>query len=93
MQTEYSSYPESRLSIPSRDYDDQIINVGFTINSQDSSILQEYLEEFKKGDTGLWTRIIEKAMAELYILRPADTQFDKNEARTVCCMDYHCFSI
>ncbi|KAH9172395.1 hypothetical protein EDB89DRAFT_1906250 [Lactarius sanguifluus] len=43
-------------------------------------ILQEYLQEFQAADTSLRTRIIEKAMAQLYLLRPASAPFDKKVA-------------
>ncbi|KAH9038255.1 hypothetical protein EDB85DRAFT_1888104 [Lactarius pseudohatsudake] len=48
--------------------------------AKESNILREYLEEFQCADTPLRTRIIEKAMAQLYRLRPSGTPFDKKVA-------------
>ena len=59
------------------------MNPGFIITPDDIGILQEYLEEFQEADTSLRTRIIEKAMAELYRLRPSNVSFDKKEASKV----------
>ena len=86
MQNEYFSDSLSRESDHSQSHNDQALNVGFTITPQDSGILQEYLEEFQAADTDVRTRIVEKVMAELYLLRPANTPFDKKEASKVCCI-------
>jgi hypothetical protein len=59
------------------------MDAGFTITPQDIIILQQYLDEFREADTSLWTRIIEKYMAELYQLRIANAPFDKKEASKV----------
>ncbi|KAH8982338.1 hypothetical protein EDB86DRAFT_3086166 [Lactarius hatsudake] len=53
---------------------------GFSITPRDADILQEYLQDFQAADTSLRTRIIEKAMAQLYLLRPTSAQFDKKVA-------------
>jgi hypothetical protein len=58
-------------------------NVGFTITAQDKCILQHHLEEFQKGDTPARTQLIERAMGELYRLRPVHTPFDKLDAKKV----------
>lgn len=57
---------------------------GFVITPDDAVILKEYLEEFEHAETTLRTRIVERAMAELYILRPPNAAFDKVQARKVC---------
>jgi hypothetical protein len=61
-------------------------NQGFTITNQDKDILEQYLQEFQVADTTLRTKIIEKAMGELYQLRPVNAPFDKKEASKVCHM-------
>ncbi|KAH9020694.1 hypothetical protein EDB85DRAFT_1896072 [Lactarius pseudohatsudake] len=58
----------------------QSVDPGFSITPRDADILREYLEEFQCADTPLRTRIIEKAMAQLYRLRPSGTPFDKKVA-------------
>ncbi|KAH9169707.1 hypothetical protein EDB89DRAFT_1908352 [Lactarius sanguifluus] len=55
----------------------QSADPGFSITPQDADILQEYLQEFQAANTSLCTRIIEKAMAQLYLLCPASAPFDK----------------
>ncbi|KAI9433711.1 hypothetical protein H4582DRAFT_2060689 [Lactarius indigo] len=55
-------------------------DTGFIITPEDADVLQEYLEEFQAADTSLRTRIIEKAMAQLYLLRPSSAPFDKKVA-------------
>jgi hypothetical protein len=56
---------------------------GFAITSDDAEILQQYLEEFEHAETAVRTRLIERAMAELYMLRPPNTPFDKAEISKV----------
>ncbi|KAH9176173.1 hypothetical protein EDB89DRAFT_2065978 [Lactarius sanguifluus] len=58
----------------------QSADPGFSITPQDADILQEYLQEFQAANTSLRTRIIEKAMAQLYLLCPASAPFDKKVA-------------
>ena len=84
MQNESSLDSPSGESELSQSPNDQPTNAGFMITPDDIGILQEYLEEFQEADTSLWTRIIEKAMAELYQLRPSNASFDKKEASKVC---------
>lgn len=62
----------------------QTIHKAFEITQDDTSILQEYLQEFQQADTGIRTRMIEKVMAELYLLRAPNTPFDKMDASKVC---------
>ena len=83
MQNEDFSGSQSGESNISETHVDQTVDVGFTITHQDSGILCEYLE-FQAADTDLQTRIIEKVMAELYLLHPDNTPFDKKEASKVC---------
>jgi hypothetical protein len=69
---------------------------GFKISEEDAGILQEYLQEFKEGDTALCIRVIEKVMAELYMLRPPSMPFDKMEAkevRGICLHDLTSYSL
>ncbi|KAH9163430.1 hypothetical protein EDB89DRAFT_1912659 [Lactarius sanguifluus] len=58
----------------------QSADPGFSITPQDTDISQEYLQEFQAANTSLHTRIIEKAMAQLYLLCPASAPFDKKVA-------------
>ncbi|KAI9434764.1 hypothetical protein H4582DRAFT_2059889 [Lactarius indigo] len=62
-------------------YGEQSVNTGFSITPRDGDILLEYLDKFQEADTHDRTRIVEKAMGELYHLRPANTPFDKKDAR------------
>jgi hypothetical protein len=84
MQNDYFSDSQAGESDHSQSHHDETINVGFAITPQDSTILQEYLEEFQEADTALRTRIIEKVTAELYLRRPSSMPFDKKEASKVC---------
>lgn len=63
---------------------------GFTITSRDSDILQNYLDEFQEANTNLRTIVIERAMAQLYELRPVSAPFDKKDAKKVC---FHCVHV
>ncbi|KAH8978646.1 hypothetical protein EDB86DRAFT_3151891 [Lactarius hatsudake] len=67
-----SAHPESDREQP--------VKLGFSITPQDRDVLQEYLQEFQEADTDDRTRIVEKAMAKLYHLRPVNTPFDKKDA-------------
>lgn len=71
---------ESEVSLSQRELS---TDPGFSITPQDADILQEYLQDFQAADTSLRTRIIEKAMAQLYLLRPTSAQFDKKVATKV----------
>jgi hypothetical protein len=89
MQNEYFSDSHTGDSDVSPTQDEQATDTGFTITPQDTVILQQYLDEFQEADTNLRSKIIEKAMAELYQLRPVNTPFDKKEASKVCHMCIH----
>jgi hypothetical protein len=54
---------------------------GFTITPQDANILKGYMSDFELADTPTRSNILEKAMGELYRLRPANPVFDKKEAK------------
>ena len=58
---------------------------SFVITSADAEILQEYLVDFEEatGNSSARTKIVERAMAQIYLLRPEDTQFNKAAARPV----------
>jgi hypothetical protein len=88
MQNEYfsdsSSCSQSGVSDASPTCNVQTMNMGFAITPQDVGVLRQYIDEFQEADTTLRTKIIEKAMAELYQLRPAKAHFDKKEASKVC---------
>jgi hypothetical protein len=86
MQNEYFSDSHSGESDVSPTHDEQATNTHFVITPQDADILQQYLEEFQEADTSLRNKIIERAMAALYQLRPANTPFNKKEASKVCHM-------
>lgn len=88
MQNEYfsDSPSQSGASEISPTHNEQTIDTGFTITPKDVDVLQQYLDEFQEADTTLRTRIIEKAMGELYQLRPVSMHFDKKEASKVCRM-------
>lgn len=69
------------------------IGEQFAITPSDASILNGYLEEFQKADTESRSRILERAMGELYALRPSHSTFDKKEAKKVLFLLFHeCFS-
>jgi hypothetical protein len=89
MQSDPSSDSDSVESVLSQSHDDQAVHSGFAITPKDTDILQQYLEEFQEADSSLRTKIIEKAMGELYQLRPVSTPFDKKEASKVCCIHMH----
>jgi hypothetical protein len=59
------------------------IPTGFIITPTDSAILQEYLEDFEHANKAAQARIVQRAMAELYLLRPPHVAFDKAEAGQV----------
>jgi hypothetical protein len=75
MQMQYHSDPPSRDSYPSPLY--CALPVAFSITARDSAVLQNYLKDFQNGNAALHTKIIQKVMAELYQLCPANTSFDK----------------
>jgi hypothetical protein len=84
MQNEYfSDSSNTGQSEVAPTHAEQAMNTGFAITPQDADVLQQHLEEFQGADTSLRSKIIEKAMTELYQLRPANTPFNKKEASKV----------
>ncbi|KAH9010972.1 hypothetical protein EDB85DRAFT_2160497 [Lactarius pseudohatsudake] len=80
MQSDYSSgnsAGESERSFPSV----HTLGDRFSITPQDASILKGYVEEFQKADTDSRKTILERAMGELYAMRPPNSTFDKKEAK------------
>ncbi|KAI9436269.1 hypothetical protein H4582DRAFT_2058933 [Lactarius indigo] len=85
MQNEYLNDSDgSRDPSSLQSYGEQSVNTGFSITPRDGDILLEYLDKFQEADTHDRTRIVEKAMGELYHLHPANTPFDKKDARKAC---------
>jgi hypothetical protein len=84
MQNEYFSVSQSGPSDHSDGDNDQSIHSGFEITPEDSAILQGYLQEFQGADTKPRANILERVMAQLYLLRPPNSPFDKMDARKVC---------
>ena len=76
-------------SAPSLPHDEQGAKPDFKIGDAEADILQTYLQEFQEADTSLRVKIIEKTMAELYMLQPEDTPFEKKEVREVCFMSVY----
>jgi len=64
-----SSSGDSNEAVPAQ--------AGFKITPADGAILQEYLEDFGPAQKPARTKIVERAMAQLYMLRAPDTPFDK----------------
>ncbi|KAI9439083.1 hypothetical protein H4582DRAFT_2075741 [Lactarius indigo] len=54
---------------------------GFVITPQDATILRGYMDDFEQADTQMRKNILEKAMGELYRRQPANSVFDKKDAR------------
>ncbi|KAH9008808.1 hypothetical protein EDB84DRAFT_1446695 [Lactarius hengduanensis] len=80
MQSYYSpgnSAGESERSLPSV----HTLGDRFSITPQDASVLKGYVEEFQKADTDSRKTILERAMGELYAMRPPNSTFDKKEAK------------
>lgn len=57
---------------------------AFQVTPEDAEILTGYLDEFDESNTAAKRKILEKAMGDLYRLRPNDFIFDKREAKEVC---------
>jgi hypothetical protein len=57
---------------------------GFKMTPHDINILRRYMEEFEQSDTQMRNKILEKAMGEIYRLRPGNSAFDKKDAKQVC---------
>jgi hypothetical protein len=73
--SDLSSGESERASPPAVD--------GFSITPQDANILKGYLEDFQKADTETRTKVLERAMGEIYALRPPNSAFDKKVAKKV----------
>ncbi|KAN0126221.1 hypothetical protein V8E53_015266 [Lactarius tabidus] len=62
------------------------VPTGFIITSADAAILQDYLDDFEHADTAAQATIVERAMAQLYMLcpppppPPPHVPFDKVDA-------------
>ncbi len=56
---------------------------AFKITPQDVNILKGYIEEFDQADTQMRSRLLEKAIGEVYLLQPGNSVFNKKEARQV----------
>ncbi|KAH9032407.1 hypothetical protein EDB83DRAFT_2319161 [Lactarius deliciosus] len=54
---------------------------GVKLTPQDVHIMKGYLEDFEKADTQTRNRILEKAMGDVYRLRPANSAFNKKDAK------------
>ncbi|KAH9007560.1 hypothetical protein EDB84DRAFT_1447435 [Lactarius hengduanensis] len=54
---------------------------GFKLTPQDVHVLKGYLEDFEPADTQTRNRILEKAMGDVYRLRPANSAFNKKDAK------------
>jgi hypothetical protein len=89
MQNDSSSDHSSGDSAASPIDNASIDHVGFSITDQDTHILNEYLDDFQQADSGARADIIQKAMAEIYQLRPSNPSFDKKEASKVLCVYLH----
>ena len=83
MQNDYPSDNSGGDSAPSPTDNAQTVHLGFTMTQQDTNILKEYLDDFQQADTGDRANIIQKAMAEIYQLRPPNSPFDKKKASKV----------
>ncbi len=59
------------------------------LTPQDINILREYVEEFEQADTQLRKKILERAMGDIYRIRPGNSAFNKEEARTVFIWTMH----
>ena len=68
MQSVTHSHPSSSCE-PTNDIS---ILPSFVIMSADAEVLQEYLADFEDttGNSSAWTKIVERAMAQVYLLCP-----------------------
>jgi hypothetical protein len=83
MQAAYHSDSLSGASDISEAPPGEAANLGFIITSQDTQILQHYLEGFQEADTSARTQLLDRIMGELYRLRPINSPFDKKDAKKV----------
>ncbi|KAN0141769.1 hypothetical protein V8E53_000231 [Lactarius tabidus] len=75
-----SATSESSPSHPSIEHEYSHPGDIFSLTREDKELLSEYLEEFGEGDVEMRSTIIENSMAELVMLRPAGTPFNKEQA-------------
>jgi hypothetical protein len=74
---------ESLPSHPSSPHVDHPPASVFTLTREDTALLSEYIEEFQEGDADMRSTIVANAMAELVLLRPPGSPFNKDEASKV----------
>ncbi|KAN0125338.1 hypothetical protein V8E53_015595, partial [Lactarius tabidus] len=75
-----SATSESSPSHPSIEHEYSHPGDIFSLTREDKELISEYLEEFGEGDVEMRSTIIENSMAELVMLRPAGTPFNKEQA-------------
>jgi hypothetical protein len=96
-----SSSGEPEIS-PAPRMHSQINENTFKVTPEDAEILAECLDDFRNGDTQEKNRILEKALGDLYSLRPDSVRatFEKREVKEVstaavnickCLLKYVCF--
>lgn len=56
---------------------------GFALTPEDAELLKAHMRKFEDADTETRNVILEKAMGEIYTLRPPNSPFDKREAKLV----------
>jgi hypothetical protein len=56
---------------------------AFIITQNDARALEKYVEEFQDGNADVRSRVVAAAMADLYMLRPETSPFNKAEANKV----------
>lgn len=56
---------------------------AFVITRVDASILETFVDEFQDGNADVRSTVVATAMAELYMLRPPTSAFNKAEANKV----------
>jgi hypothetical protein len=59
------------------------------ITPKDTEVLNGYLDESQHADTQMRTRILEKAMGDIYRQRPGNSRFDKKDAKQVSVLGMH----
>jgi hypothetical protein len=83
MESTHHSNPSDGESERSPPSDAPLESEGFSLTPMDASVLTVYIEQFKSGDTETRNKTLEKAMGELYALRPPNSAFNKKEAKRV----------
>jgi hypothetical protein len=74
---------ESSPTRPSSPHHDNPPANIFTLTREGTALLSEYIEEYQEGDGEMRTTIVANAMAELVLLRPPGSPFNKDEASKV----------